>query len=101
MNLKDLEHTDQKTSGVQHPQELDYILIRSRLLDGERIVMVFEEKVLREIREEFPDIAVYTPSEVKDLYKYRDDSEFIKRVHLVKKGVDGQIVPSKGKGGDN
>jgi hypothetical protein len=99
MKLRDLENIETKP-GNENPQNLEYVLIESRLLDGEKILLAFEKKSLKKLREQFPNIVIYFPPEIKELYKHKDDKEFIKKIHLVKKEFKGWIVPStNSKGG--
>lgn len=90
MNLRDLED---KVSG-QNYQNLEFVIIESKLLDGEKIILAFEKSSLKKLREKFPDLVIYFPPEIKELYKHKDDTDLIKKLHLVKKKFKGWIVPS-------
>jgi len=110
MKLRDLENIETRsqeniipqTLSVESYQSLEYVLIESKLLDGEKILLAFEKKSLKKLREQFPNIVIYFPPEINELYQHRDDKEFIKKIHLVKKEFKGWIVPStNSKGGSN
>ncbi len=110
MRLRDLEDIESRarenpipqTLSAESYQNLEYVLIESNLLDGEKILLAFEKKSLKKLKRQFPDIVIYFPPEINELYQHKDDKEFIKKIHLVKKEFNGWIVPSKNsKGGSN
>jgi len=76
-----------------------WYVIESRLLDGEQILLVTKKKYLKQARKEHPDKVIYFPPEIHELYKHKDQKEFIKKVHLAKKEFKGWIVPSKNEQG--
>lgn len=80
-------------------EDVMWYVIESRLLDGEKILLVTEKKYLKEARKEHPDKVIYFPPEIRELYKFKDQKEYIKQIHLAKKEFKGWIVPSDKKGG--
>jgi len=94
MQLRDLE---EQKNGPEKTQEVEYLLIESKVLDGEKIVLAFEKKCLRKLREKFPGIVIYFPPEIEELWKHKGDIDSIKKIYLVKKEFNGWILPSKGR----
>lgn len=88
MYLRDLE--EQKT--VEH-RALSYLLLESKVLDGEMIVLAFQKKLLKELRAKYPGIVIYFPPEIEELYQHRDNPEFIRKAHLVKKNFRAWVIP--------
>ena len=87
MWLRDLE---EKASGNQVP---GYLLLESKVLDGEMIILAFNKKLLKELREKYPGIVIYFPPEIEELWEHRDDPEFIRKTHLVKKHFGVWVIP--------
>ena len=76
-----------------------WLVIRSRLLDGEQILLVLHKRYLREARQAHPDKVIYLPHEVDHLHrrcKAQPDREIVRKTHLVKKEFDGWIEPPYG-----
>jgi hypothetical protein len=70
-----------------------WVVIESRLLDGEEVVLVMEKKYLKEAQAAHPDKVLYFPPEVRELYPNRDNREFIRTAHSAKKEFGGWVVP--------
>ena len=92
MQLRDLEG---QKNGPGKIQEVEYLLIESKVLDGEKILLAFEKKCLKKLREKFPGIVIYFPPEIDELYKHKGDIDSIRKIHLAKKEFNGWIVPVK------
>jgi len=82
-------------------EDIMWYVIESRLLDNEQILLVTKKQYLKEARAEHPDKAIYFPPEIRELYKNKDNKEFIKLVHKAKKEFKGWIVPSDKQGGND
>lgn len=79
------------------PPGVKWIVVESRLLDGEQVLVVFEKKHLKEARKAHPGKVIYFPPEIEELRRHKDVPDyarFLKSVHLVKKKFGGWIVPS-------
>ena len=48
------------------PQSLKWLLLDSKLLDGEHVLVVFEKRWLTEARQAYPGTVIYFPPEVED-----------------------------------
>lgn len=95
------------------PPGVRWLVLESRLLDDEQILVVFEKKHLKDARKAHPGKVIYFPPEIEELRRHRDAPDyarFLKSIHLVKKKFGGWIVPSDSplarrldppKGGDN
>ena len=84
--------------GKPAPPKEDYsdckwVVIGSRVLGGEQIVLVFEKQFLKESRRENPGMTIYLPKEITELGAYKDDPDFIRRVHAAKREFCGWIIP--------
>ena len=88
MRLRHLE----KYLTDEHPA-LSYLLLESKVLDGEMIILAFNKKLLKELRARYPGIVIYFPPEIEELYQHRDDPEFIRKAHLVKKHFKAWVIP--------
>lgn len=73
-----------------------YLIIESRLLDGECLVFCKEKSALAEVRKKYPDYAVYFQPEIEALAQIKNRAE-IKKLHLIKKLFRGWIITQKGK----
>jgi hypothetical protein len=102
-----------KDSWPAGPPGVRWLVLESRLLDDEHILVVFEKNHLREARKAHPGKVIYFPPEIEELRRHKDApdyAQFLKSIHLVKKKFGGWIVPSGSplarrfdppKGGDN
>ena len=61
MWLRDLEEQRDKSQEnlTDELRVLSYILRESKVLDGGMIILVFNKKLLEELREKFPGVAIY------------------------------------------
>ena len=71
-----------------------WLLLDSKLLDGERILLVFEKRWLAEARQAYPGTVIYFPPEVEELKRVKDAPDTIKFLHRIKKEFGAWIVPS-------
>jgi len=71
-----------------------WLLLDSKLLDGERILLVFEKRWLAEARQTHPGTVIYFPPEVEELKRVKDAPDTIKFLHRIKKEFGAWIVPS-------
>jgi len=79
------------------PEGIKWIVIESRFLDGEQVLLVMQKKYLKEARKEHPGKVIYFPPEIEELKRHKDMPEYedyLKKVHMVKKKFDAWIVPS-------
>lgn len=86
-----------KTSWPPGPPGVRWLVLESRLLDGEQILVVFEKKHLKDARKAHPGKVIYFPPEIEELGRHKDAPdypEFLKSIHRVKKQFGGWIVPS-------
>ncbi|MBU1701033.1 MAG: hypothetical protein KJ970_13865 [Candidatus Eisenbacteria bacterium] len=70
-----------------------WFVLKAGVLGGELVLVVSEEKYLEEARSKHPGLVVYFPREVKELLLRRTTPMFSRRVHMIKKVLDGVIVP--------
>ena len=76
------------------PQGLKWLLLDSKLLDGEHVLIVLEKRWLTEARQAYPGKVIYFPPEVEELKRIKDHPETIKFLHQIKKEFGAWIVPS-------
>ncbi len=82
------------SAAVSVPQSLKWLLLDSKLLDGEHVLIVFEKRWLTEARQAYPGKVIYFPPEVEELKRIKDHPETIKFLHQIKKEFGAWIVPS-------
>jgi hypothetical protein len=90
------EVTQGQGNNVQDASESDrskWLVIRSNLLGGEEITLVFEKQNEQMAQQAEPGRVIYFPSEIEEIHKLKDKPECIKKIHLVKKKFDGLIEP--------
>ena len=75
------------------PQGRKWLLLDSKLLDGERILLLFEKQHLTEARQAYPGTVIYFPPEVEELQHVKDAPDTIKFLHRIKKEFGAWIVP--------
>lgn len=85
----------QKQGQVTEPGPLKWVLLESLLLDGDKILLVFDKSDLKEARAVYPDVTIYFPPEVEALFPFRDDEDLLRTVNTIKKRFKGWVVPSK------
>ena len=111
MDLKDLANDEilaraptdtrvetKKTPGAVGRDGEKWALIKSALLDGEQILLVYKMKYLKEAREAHPGLVIYLPLELERLRKLEDVPDYpdlIKKIHMMKKSFGGWIASSK------
>ena len=71
-----------------------WLLLDSKLLDGEHVLVVFEKRWLTEARQAYPGTVIYFPPEVEELKRIKDAPDTIKFLHRIKKEFGAWIVPS-------
>jgi hypothetical protein len=71
-----------------------WLLLDSKLLEGECILLVFEKRWLAEARQAYPGTVIYFPPEVEALKRVKDAPVTIKFLHRIKKEFGAWIVPS-------
>ncbi len=74
--------------------DLKWLLLDSKLLDGEHVLLVFEKRWLTEARQAYPGKVIYFPPEVEELKRIKDAPDTIKFLHRIKKEFGAWIVPS-------
>jgi len=82
------------TGGCHAPQGLKWLLLDSKLLDGEHVLIVFEKRWLTEARQAYPGTVIYFPPEVEELKRIKDAPDTVKFLHRIKKEFGAWIVPS-------
>jgi len=87
MKLRDLQE-------IIQTNKPDHYVIESGLLDNERFVLALDKNAIRKLRAMYSDMAIYFRPELEELIKYKDDIDYIKAVHKLKKSFNGWIVPS-------
>jgi len=79
---------------VPPSQDRKWLLLDSKLLDGERILLVFEKRWLAEARQAHPGTVIYFPPEVEEMKQVKEHPDTIKLLHRIKKEFGAWIVPS-------
>ncbi len=79
---------------AEAPVDRKWLLLDSKLLDGEHILLVFEKRWLTEARQAYPGTVIYFPPEVEELKRIKDAPDTIKFLHRIKKEFGAWIVPS-------
>jgi len=90
-----IEATDHLQS--TRPSSIKWVVIISRLLHDEEILLVMHKKHLKDARKAHPAKVIYFLPEVEELLRHKhiaDFQEYVKSVHAVKKKFKGWIVPS-------
>lgn len=76
------------------PQDLKWLFLDSKLLDGEHVLVVFEKRWLTEARQAYPGTVIYFPPEIEELKRIKDAPDTIKFLHRIKKEFGAWIVPA-------
>ena len=96
---------EREAAGPPGPTGVPWVVVASRLLDGEQVLVVFEKKHLKEAEREHPDKVIYFPPEIEELRRHKGSPDFpqlLRTIHLVKKRLGGWVVPTDApKGGGN
>jgi len=75
------------------PDGRKWLLLDSKLLEGEHILLVFEKRWLKEARLAHPGTVIYFPPEVEELKRVKDAPGVLKLLHRIKKEFGAWIVP--------
>lgn len=65
-------------------------IIRSRILK-EDVIVVVDRKLISALRKEYPDLVIYTPSEIDHMEQFKGNHKAIKDIHTAKKMFNGKI----------
>jgi hypothetical protein len=79
------------------PHGIKWVVMQSRVLEGDHILLVLNKKHLKQARKEHPDKVIYFPPEIKELLLHqniKDYATYLKKIHMVKKELGAWIVPS-------
>lgn len=71
-----------------------WFVIESSVLGGERVLVVSDRRHLEEARAANPDLVIYYPHEVRELLTRGVAPMLCRRIHMIKKVLDGEIVPT-------
>jgi len=111
MLLRDMVDSQEKPCGRETaesppapsiPENVMWYVIESRLLEGEKILLVTKKKYLKQARKEHPDKVIYFTPEIEELCRLKNDMENeshfrdgLKKIHTAKKELKGWIVPTQ------
>jgi len=90
MKLSELANLGKRTA--------HWVVIRSTILNGECILLLLNSRYLRVAKKELPDLTVYLPHEIEELYsKWRESngSFSLAKLHLAKRMFGGAIRKSE------
>lgn len=68
-----------------------WIVIATDLFPGEEILGVMDERYLEEAQRENPGLVTYLLSEIDILQPCRNDTDTLKKIHMIKKEFGGWI----------
>lgn len=68
-----------------------WAVIEPDMLPGEDVLCVLDPACLQEARAAHPGLVTYLISEIDLLWPFRDNKDFLKRIHLVKKHLGGWV----------
>ena len=68
-----------------------WAVIEPDIFPGEDVLFVIDPACLREARAAHPGLVTYLESEIDLLWPFRDNRDFLKRIHLVKKHLGGWV----------
>jgi hypothetical protein len=80
--------------GAEAPADRKWLLLESKLLEGEHVLLLFEKRWLTEARQTHPGTVIYFPPEVEELKRVKDAPDTLKVLHRIKKEFGAWIVPS-------
>jgi hypothetical protein len=86
MKLSELANLGKRTA--------HWVVIRSEILKGECIILLLNPRYLRVARMEHPNLTVYLPHEIEELYSQWRESNgsfSLAKLHLAKRKFDGEI----------
>jgi hypothetical protein len=85
---------DQHVDGIRDNGAVQKWSVRElSILGGEPVLLVYDERYADEARAEHPGLVVYFPGEIKELLLRRATPMLSRRIHMIKKVLDGWIVP--------
>ena len=90
MKLSELANLGKRT--------VHWVVIRSEILNGECILLMLNPRYLQVARKAHPDLTVYLPHEIEELYsQWRESNGSISlaKLHLAKKSFEGVIRKSE------
>ena len=76
------------TSAAPHDQ---WAIIEPDPFIGEDVLFIIDPTCLREARAAHPGLVTYLTSEIDLLWPFRDNKDFIKRIHQLKKHLGGWL----------
>ena len=86
------------TSAAPHDQ---WAIFEPDIFPGEDVLFVIDPTCLREARAAHPGLVTYLPAEIDLLWPFRDNKDFLKRIHLVKKHLGGWLRDVRPSGGQS
>lgn len=72
---------------------MKYLIIKTK--KSEEIILLCEKSLLDEVKQQYPDKAIYFPQEIDTLYNLKEDASSVNIIHTVKKMFEGWIIPKK------
>jgi len=86
---------DKSGEGNLDPKQIrKWVVVESRALGGERVLVIVDREFEEEARATHPDLVVYLGSEARALFdKGATPPMTARRIHKIKKVFDGVIVP--------
>lgn len=70
---------------------IEWAVIESAVFPGEDILVVLDETRLDAARAAHPGLVTYLASEIDALWPFRDNLDFLRRIHAVKKRLGGWL----------
>jgi len=70
----------------------EYVLIEINPETKEQIVLGFNKREYKELKNKFQGITIYFPEEIEILYLYKDNPELIQKLHFIKREFEGWII---------
>lgn len=81
--------------GLDINEVKEWFVLESAVLGGERVLVVNDPVHREEARSEHPDMVIYSPAEVRELLDRNANPMFTRRVHKIKKLLDGEVIPRR------
>lgn len=93
MDIKELMG-DGVTEAVKDPEEprVPYAAIMRSAVLGEDIIIVNDRDKVDSLEREYPDLVMYSPHEIDQLYKFKDEPDDVRLIHFAKKEFCGRII---------
>ena len=93
------KNRDVKPANDPWPEGERWHVLRSRVLNGAKILLVFRTKDLNAAREAYPGLPIYFPQEIEELLPYKENGEkytkLVNAVHEIKTTFDAWIAPNR------